>query len=60
MQLRETIDELVAVDKIVGESAAMRKVMELVEHVAKTDATVLILGESGTGKELDCPRRPRQ
>ncbi len=52
VQLRETIDELAAVDKIVGESAAMRKVMELVEQVAKTEATVLILGESGTGKEL--------
>jgi DNA-binding NtrC family response regulator len=52
MQLRETIDELVSADKIVGESPDMRKVMELVEHVAKTDATVLIRGESGTGKEL--------
>ncbi len=51
-QLRETIDELVSVDEIVGDSPPMRKVMELVEHVAKTDATVLILGESGTGKEL--------
>jgi len=51
-QLRETIDGLVAVDEIVGESPPMRKVLELVEHVAKTDATVLILGESGTGKEV--------
>lgn len=51
-QLRETIDEMVSVDEIVGTSPPMRKVLELVEHVAKTDATVLILGESGTGKEL--------
>ena len=41
-----------SVDTIVGESPAMQKVMELVQHVAKTDATVLIRGESGTGKEL--------
>jgi DNA-binding NtrC family response regulator len=51
-QLRETIDDLVAVDEIVGDSPPMRKVLELVEHVAQTDATVLILGESGTGKEV--------
>ena len=52
VQLREKIEELVTVDAIIGESPAMRKVMELVQHVAGTDATVLILGESGTGKEL--------
>jgi DNA-binding NtrC family response regulator len=52
LQLRQTIDELVAVDAIVGESPALGKVMELTQHVAKTDATVLIQGESGTGKEL--------
>jgi two-component system response regulator HydG len=51
-QLRETIDEVVGAEKIVGESPVMRKVMELVEHVSKTDATVLIRGESGTGKEV--------
>ena len=51
-RLRATIDDLVSVDTIVGESAAIRKVMNLVQHVAPTDATVLIVGESGTGKEL--------
>jgi len=52
VQLRETIDELVTVDAIIGDSPAMKKVMALVQHVAATDATVLVLGESGTGKEL--------
>lgn len=51
-QLRESLEELVAPDEIVGDSAPMRKVLELIHHVAKTDATVLIRGESGTGKEL--------
>ncbi len=38
--------------QIVGESAALRQVMEQVRRAAPTAATVLILGESGVGKEL--------
>jgi DNA-binding NtrC family response regulator len=51
-QLRGTIDGMTGEREIVGQSPPMRKVLELIGHVAKTDATVLILGESGTGKEL--------
>jgi transcriptional regulator with GAF, ATPase, and Fis domain len=39
-------------DRIIGGSRALRQVMDQVEAVAATDATVLITGESGTGKEL--------
>src|SRR5262249_5430531 len=37
---------------IIGESPALREVLEQVDIVAPTDATVLVLGETGTGKEL--------
>lgn len=37
---------------IVGESAALRRVLAQVHQVAATDSTVLLLGETGTGKEL--------
>ena len=36
----------------VGESPAMRRVFEVIQRLASTDATVLISGETGTGKEL--------
>lgn len=39
-------------EKLIGQSEAMRKVGEMVTQVAPTRATVLIEGESGTGKEL--------
>jgi formate hydrogenlyase transcriptional activator len=37
---------------IVGESRALRQALRLVEMVAPTDSTVLLVGETGTGKEL--------
>ncbi len=39
-----------------GVSAASRRVMELVEQVAETNSTVLLLGETGTGKEVFASR----
>jgi DNA-binding NtrC family response regulator len=38
--------------KIIGQSDAMKKVMEMVKKVAGTDANIFIAGENGTGKEL--------
>jgi len=45
---------------LVGTSAAMRAVYELVAQVAPSDATVLVSGESGTGKELVAAEIHRQ
>jgi formate hydrogenlyase transcriptional activator len=39
-------------DAMVGESPALRRVLEQIAQVAPTDSTVLIQGETGTGKEL--------
>ncbi len=39
-------------EEIIGESAALKRVLKQVEVVAPTDSTVLIQGETGTGKEL--------
>ncbi len=51
-RLRGEVDRARGLVEIVGESAPMKQLLGLVERVASSDATVLIVGESGTGKEL--------
>jgi DNA-binding NtrC family response regulator len=54
-ELQKEIDKLSKKNKfssIIGKSAPMRKVLDIVEQVAETKASVLITGESGVGKEL--------
>jgi DNA-binding NtrC family response regulator len=51
-RLRASLDAVTTPPPLVGGSAAMRHVLEMIASVAATDATVLISGESGTGKEL--------
>jgi formate hydrogenlyase transcriptional activator len=50
--LRQEVREQLGPADVVGQSAALRRVMEQVRQVAGTDSTVLLLGETGTGKEL--------
>lgn len=52
IQLKQKVEELSLQDEIVGESPQIKKILEMIDTVAKTDATVMIRGESGTGKEL--------
>ena len=52
LYLEEEIRSEMDFEQIVGRSPALRRVLELVETVAQTDSTVLLLGETGTGKEL--------
>lgn len=67
MRLRESRDEVETLkfknqeinqalnsrySEIIGQSAAMQRIFQTIDRVAKTDANVLILGENGTGKEL--------
>ncbi|MCL4426403.1 MAG: sigma-54 dependent transcriptional regulator [Firmicutes bacterium] len=50
--LRRELETRYSFQNIVGKSAKMRQVFDLIERVADSQATVLIQGESGTGKEL--------
>ena len=50
--LLQRASENYQLDQIVGDSAKIRELRQLIQTVAPTDARSLILGESGTGKEL--------
>src|ERR1700678_2832202 len=52
LYLEEEIRGEIDFEGIVGQSSALRHVLDLVETVAPSDSTVLLLGETGTGKEL--------
>lgn len=51
-KLREHFTKRQQYADLIGSSRAMQAIYETIEHVAKTDANVLIIGDSGTGKEL--------
>lgn len=52
LYLQEEIGETTNFGAIIGQSTALRRVLEQVQMVADSDTTVLIMGETGTGKEL--------
>ena len=59
-RLRAECDLALGFGELVGSSAAMRRVYDLLARSAKSDASVLLTGESGTGKELAARALHRQ
>ena len=51
-ELARRLNEKFGFEGVIGNSPAMKRVIDQLKHVSNTNATVLILGESGTGKEL--------
>jgi formate hydrogenlyase transcriptional activator len=52
LRLGKEVGTVADFEGIVGQSSALREVLQLVETVATSDSTVLLQGETGTGKEL--------
>jgi DNA-binding NtrC family response regulator len=50
--LKKRVTSLEDIDDIIGQSEAIRRLLEQIESVAQSNASVIITGESGTGKEL--------
>ncbi|MFN2521647.1 MAG: sigma 54-interacting transcriptional regulator, partial [Candidatus Limnocylindria bacterium] len=51
-ELASKLEGLTHYGELIGQSEAMRSVYQVIEAVAPSTASVLVLGESGTGKEL--------
>jgi two-component system NtrC family response regulator len=51
-RLRAELDEHQQIESLVGESPAFRRVLQAVDSVRESNATILLTGESGTGKEM--------
>ena len=52
VSLRRQLDSRFGMENIIGESPALKEVLDMVQQVAPSRSTVLLQGESGTGKEL--------
>jgi len=50
--LKSELEKTGGFEKIIGKSAKMKEIFNLIRSVAKSDSTILLTGESGTGKEL--------
>src|SRR3972149_6686461 len=50
--LKNQIESVKTIPELIGESSSMKNLATMIQKVAKTDASVLLLGASGTGKEL--------
>jgi two-component system response regulator HydG len=52
LELRRTVDKRFGFQGIIGSTATMKRIFDVLQQVSASNATVLILGETGTGKEL--------
>ena len=52
LYLKKQLKKKYQFNQLIGNSPQMQEVFKMIERVADTDSTILILGESGTGKEL--------
>jgi len=50
--MKGRLDKISRFDNIIGQSGAMQKVFDMIQEVAQSDSSILIIGETGTGKEL--------
>ncbi|HBO46150.1 MAG TPA: transcriptional regulator, partial [Planctomycetaceae bacterium] len=50
--IKQRLDRIEGSSELIGDSAPMQRVRDLIAKVAPTSSTVIILGETGTGKEL--------